>query len=59
MNVVVTQSGKKVNIADIVLPDDVAKVPLIYQSTMIHAIDEELEKEKSDDSTDTLSKYDL
>ena len=26
--------------------EDVAKVPLIYQSTMIHAIDEELEKEK-------------
>ena len=39
--------------------EDVAKVPLIYQSTMIHAIDEELEKEITDDSTDTLSKYDL
>lgn len=39
--------------------EDVAKVPLIYQSTMIHAIDGELEKEKADDSTDTLSKYDL
>lgn len=39
--------------------EDVAKVPLIYQSTMIHVIDEELEKEKSDDSTGTLSKYDL
>ena len=25
MNVVVTQSGKKVNIADIVLPDDVVR----------------------------------
>lgn len=25
MNVVVTQSGKKVNITDIVLPDDVAR----------------------------------
>lgn len=25
MNVVVTQNGKKVNIADIVLPDDVAR----------------------------------
>lgn len=25
MNVVVTQSGKKVNIVDIVLPDDVAR----------------------------------
>ena len=25
MNVVVTQSGKNVNIADIVLPDDVAR----------------------------------
>ena len=25
MNAVITQSGKKVNIADIVLPDDVAR----------------------------------
>lgn len=34
--------------------EDVAKVPLIYQSTMIHAIDEELEKEKSEDNEDIM-----
>lgn len=36
--------------------EDVAKVPLIYQSTMIHAIDEELEKEKTDDCNPSRSR---
>nr|DAE33463.1 MAG TPA: hypothetical protein [virus sp. ctQ5V6] len=37
--------------------EDVSKVPLVYQSAMIHAIQEVLEEEK--DVSDAKSEYDV
>nr|DAE80898.1 MAG TPA: hypothetical protein [Bacteriophage sp.] len=37
--------------------EDVAKVPLIYQSTMIHAIEEVLDSDNTDTISD-ISEYD-
>lgn len=39
--------------------EDVMKIPIVYQSTMVRAIQEVLEQEEDENASESLSKHDL
>lgn len=39
--------------------EDVMKIPIVYQSTMVRAIQEVLEQEEKENANKSLSEYDL